>query len=318
MAAIHHYVPRLLLKNFCLGDKHQLWAYDKSTGKSFFTNIQNVAGERNYYEMKMGDDTVSFESALSEIEGEVATLFNRIVAERNIGWLSGDDHERIARFVAMQMKRGPQVRENFIAMDEGLRKVFGERWGLPMEGYPEMTPERAKEMSLSSLADPDRYAEHILNKTWLLFETKAETPFYISDNPVALQNDDRSRGHLRGNLGLAVHGIQIYLPISSTLTLGFFCRSHEMTIRNGVDRMRTSMIRDPGMPIGFDPMLDWMRAIRKGTPLSSKPENVLNHNSLQVIQAERYVFSSRSDFALVEEMIEGDPDIRNGPRLRVG
>ena len=86
-------------------------------------------------------------------------------------------------------------------MDNGLRRVFGERFGLPMEGYPRMTTERAKQAALTSLAEPDQYAEHILNKTWLLFETSAETPFYISDNPVALQNEDKSRGPMRGTLG---------------------------------------------------------------------------------------------------------------------
>ena len=67
-----------------------------------------------------------------------------------------------------------------------------------------MTTEGAKQAALTSLADSDQYAEHILNKTWLLFETSAETPFYISDNPVTLQNQDESRGPMRGNLGLAV------------------------------------------------------------------------------------------------------------------
>ena len=84
---------------------------------------------------------------------------------------------------------------------------------------------------------------------------------------------------------------KIYLPISSTMMLGFFCRSHEADIRNGVDRMRARFVRDPDSPMqGFGPLLDWMRAFRKGTPLPSEAENVLNHNSLQVRQAERYVF----------------------------
>jgi hypothetical protein len=50
MAAIRHYVPRFLLRNFCTGKKLKLWPYDKSTAKSFETNIQNVAGERDFYE----------------------------------------------------------------------------------------------------------------------------------------------------------------------------------------------------------------------------------------------------------------------------
>ena len=221
----------------------------------------------------------------------------------------------IATFVAVQMKRGPHTRESFFAMGEGFRKVLEERFGVPMEGYPEMTSERAKQMALASLAEPDQYAEHILNKSWLLFESDAATPFYISDNPVALQNQIEERGPLRGNLGLAVRGIEIYLPISSTLTLAFYCRSHEMSIRDGVDRIRASLVKDPDFPMDFGPMLDWMRALRKGTPLASTPDNVLNHNSLQVMRAERYVFCSVGDFALVQDMLKDEPRFRVGPRL---
>ena len=315
MAAIHHYVPRFLLRHFCSGERPRLWAYDKCTGNSFQTTVQNIAGERNFYEIRIGDEIVSFEDGLSELESEAAVLIGRIISERSIGWLSNENRALLATFVVVQMMRGPHSRESFIDMDTGLRRVISERFGLPMEGYPKMTAERAKQAALTSLAEPDRYTEHILNKRWLSFETNAETPFYISDNPVALQNEDKSRGPTRGALGLAVRGIQIYLPISSTLMLAFSCRSHEIMIRDGVNRIRTSIVIDSRFPLDFGPMLDWMRAFTKGTPLGSKPDNVVNHNSLQVMQDERFVFCSRRDFALVEDMINDEPRFGVGPRL---
>jgi len=76
------------------------------------------------------------------------------------------------------MKRGPQIRENYAAMDAAFRKVLGQRFGIPLDGYLEMTSERAKEMALSTMLEPDRFAEHILNKTWLLLETPTASPFY--------------------------------------------------------------------------------------------------------------------------------------------
>jgi hypothetical protein len=120
-----------------------------------------------------------------------------------------------------------------------------------------------------------------------MFETTPAHPFFIGDNPVTLQNNTQPKGPLRGNLGLAVRGIEIYLPVSSTLTLAFFCRSHEEIVRDGVERMRTIMVRDLGHSMGFGDLLKWRRAFRTGVPLSSSPDNVLNHNSLQVHHAER-------------------------------
>lgn len=317
MPAVHHYVPRFLLRNFRVGAKPHLWVYDKKSGKKFKTTVEKIAGERDFYQVAVGDLKLSLEEGLSRLESESSKIIHRIIAMRSVGVLNEDERIVLAVFVAVQMLRVPNHRESMLAISEEFRRVLGERFGMDVSGFPEMTPDTAKALSLQSLTEPHHYAEHVLNKTWLLFEADESTPFYISDNPVALQNNLEPKGPLRGNLGLAVPGIEIYLPISSTLTLGFYCRSHEEMIRNGVERMRRSIVRDPDFPMDFGPLLVWMRALRKGTPIASTADNVLNHNSLQVRQAERFVFSSLPDFELVESMIADDPRFQKGPRPEI-
>ena len=68
-------------------------------------------------------------------------------------------------------------------------------------------------------------------------------PLYISDNPIGLQSLVEEATPLYGNLGLGVTGIEVYLPISSALSLAFYCRSHEQVIREAVDRMRSALGR---------------------------------------------------------------------------
>lgn len=318
MPAVHHYVPRFLLRIFCQGPKTQIWAYDKSTGRSFKTAVENVAGERDFYEMTIADLSMSLEEGLSKLEADASGIIRRIIESRSLAILTEDDRILLSVFVTTQMRRGPNSRESLIAIGEGIRKrLIDDVLSPELQGLLEMTPEMAKAISLRSLTEPDEMPFHILDKSWLLFETKEAFPFYISDNPVALQNNVEPKGPFRGNLGLGVLGIEIYLPISSTLTLGFYCKSHEELIRNGVERMRRRIVTDPDCPLGFGPLMEWMRAFREGTPLSSSAENVLNHNSLQVRQAERYVFSSQPDFSLVESMIADDPRFRKGPRPTV-
>ena len=190
MAAIQHYVPQFLLRNFCTGKKPKLWAYDKSTAKSFETNIQNVAGERDFYKAEIGARILSLEEGLSAMESKTAAIIDRILAQRSIGNLSDDDRIQIAVFVAIQMQRVPNQREHLMAMNTGIRKALGDRDIDPdlLEGLADITPEEAKAMSLMMLAEPNELPVHILDKTWLLFGTDAATPFYISDNPVAMQN----------------------------------------------------------------------------------------------------------------------------------
>ena len=93
--SVEHYVPRLLLKNFCTGKKLKLWAYDKSTGKSFETNIQNVARERDFYEVEIGSRTLSLEEGLGAMESNTAAVIDRILAQRSIGSLSENDRIRL-------------------------------------------------------------------------------------------------------------------------------------------------------------------------------------------------------------------------------
>jgi hypothetical protein len=126
MAAIQHYLSRFLLKNFCTGKGPKLWAYDKSTGKSFETNIQNVAGERDFYEAEIGDRVLSLEEGLSAMESKTAPIIDRILAQQSIGDLSDDDRIQLAVFAAIQMRRVPNQREHLMAMNAGIRKALGD------------------------------------------------------------------------------------------------------------------------------------------------------------------------------------------------
>jgi len=321
MAAIHHYVPRFLLKNFCAGRKPRIWAYDKSTDKSFETTVDNIAAERDFYQAKIGSRILSMEEGLGTLETKASIILEQIIADRSIGGLSQDDRIVIAVFAATQMVRGPNKREEILALDDAIRDALGER-GVDRTSVekllPAMTADDAKALSLLSLRDTNEFAMHILDKSWLLFETTPDAPLYISDNPIGLQNLVEKASPLRGNLGLAVLGIEIYLPLASTLSLAFYCRSHEEVIRNGVEMCRTNVLRDQDRIIPhFGELLKWTRAFRKGTPLDLAPENVLNQNSLQVRQAERFVYSSIPDFSLVKSMIANQPGYRKGPRPHV-
>src|SRR5215204_4702509 len=142
MAAVQHYVPQFLLRNFCTGEKPKIWAYDKKTGRSFETNVRNVAGEREFYELPVGDATLSLEQGLSDLETRAGAVINRIISERSLGVLSEDDRVLLAVFVSTQMQRGPNLRESILAVNQELRRVLKGRFGIEEDSdFPEMTPE---------------------------------------------------------------------------------------------------------------------------------------------------------------------------------
>ena len=173
MAPVQHYVPQFLLRNFCAGAKPKIWAFDKNTGKSFETNVRNIAGEREFYDLSVGDATLSLEEGLSKLETQAGTVIDRIIGARSLGVLSDDDRELLAVFVSTQIQRGPNPRQSMLAMNQELRRVLKGRFGIEDGDFPELTAEEAKAMTMKSLTEPQQFAEHILNKAWLMFETSS-------------------------------------------------------------------------------------------------------------------------------------------------
>jgi hypothetical protein len=167
------------------------------------------------------------------------------------------------------------------------------------------------------LGAPKIYGPHFLDKTWFLAGTTNSYPFIISDNPVSLQNQVDMGPY--GNLGLAVRGIEIYLPLSSTRALVMWCPSLTTQILEAAETIRrlpeavlAAHIQDPDGILAMD------SAIRAGSTLMYEPRHVMNFNSLQVGRSERYLFSAKNDFSLADRMIDDHPHLRSGQRLDAG
>lgn len=152
---------------------------------------------------------------------------------------------------------------------------------------------------------PQQFAVHFATKSWLLLAAKTNTPFIIGDNPVVMQNLPDADG-LRGTLGLAVQGIEIYLPLSPRRALAFWCPSH-------LDRFRAWAATTTN-PTEEAFALEVISSLEHGGPLQYREPEVLNFNSLQIVFAERFLFSALNDFSVAEEMIAKHPGLRGGPR----
>jgi Protein of unknown function (DUF4238) len=193
---------------------------------------------------------------------------------------------------------------------ETLRNGIVQRGGDPnnVKGFQNLTEEQLRVENIRMLPALARdLAPHFLTKTWMLYGATNKSSFYISDNPIALQNT-MNQNPVMGTLGLGVPGIEIYFPLSATLCLGFLCPTIEQLIRGNHARARQM-----GAPISFD---HWITALDGDQPLRLDADNVTNLNSLQVIYAERYVFSANNDFKLLHEMLDSDERLKGGPRFQ--
>ncbi len=306
-----HYVPQLVLRNFASGRNKQIHVFDKSTGKTFRTSVRNVASESGFYDFQVGENAHSLDPLLTKVEEATKELLRKILQLRALDWLNEDERATLALFTTMQMLRTTAQRKQIFDLNEQLRMVIERSGGDPnnVKGFYNVSEEQARIGSIRMLPElAIKLSPHFMNKSWMLYSTPSQHSFYISDNPVVRQNTT-NQDPLRGTSGLGVPGIEIYFPISGTVCLGFLCTSIEATILEA-----QAKVTEYGMPI---PALDkWIEPLKGRTPLALETENVKNLNSIQVINAERYVFSANGDFSLVREMLETHPELSQGPRLR--
>ena len=312
IAKVQHYVPQFLLRNFGRGKKDQLWVFDKLTGRSFFTSVKNVASESRFYDFEVDGETISLEPILTKIESAAKRVIQKILDSDSLGTLNGQERAHLAVFCSVQMARTRNFREQWLSFPRMLRDEFAKRGDQVAEGSPaeqlilDLTENDAKaETGHFMLRAPEMFAEHFVSKHWVLAATDSKDPFQISDNPLTRQN--MIERPLRGNLGLTVPGIEIYLPLAPTRALAMWCTSLTVPILEREEELRKAA---PGYAEAL------AEAIRTGNPLAYTGENVTNFNSLQVWQAERYVFSSTEDFALAQDMVSLNDKLRTGPRMK--
>ena len=323
IAKNQHYVPQFVLRNFTVGDGKQIYVFDKQDEKSFITNIRNIAAETDFYNFDVKEFKFTIEPALSDLESNIYVAFEKIINERSISSLDDDDRSMIAYFISVQIYRTRYFRNKLGDLSKGMSERMKQyAFGLDKVSIPKPLEEKEiKDVSIKLIIKgAEELMPHLLNKKWLLYKTTESDPFYISDNPVVRQNH-KDFGPLCGNLGLAVNGIEVYFPLTKTLSLAMLCTSHEETFQDVIKKIGFLKTMIPGFEQQLPVDMEWLENHKKGydegTAIPMMAQNVINHNSLQVKWSSRYVFSSRNNFSLVREMIAADPNFKNGIKVKI-
>ena len=290
-----HYVPRFILKHF-VENNEQIWVFDKQKNEKFKTNIKNISAENRFYDFSIQGANMSLEQYLSHIETKTSKLIKKIINDESLVNINDEEKIIISRFIALQFTRVKQWRDMYKNAYESFGAVIKKKAFNPenIRGYKELTDEDIKIHHIYTILNAEEdLASHFLNKIWILQKTTKNNPFWISDNPISLQNMNNFGYH--GSIGLAVKGIEISFPLTKRLSLWLLCPSHKEKID----------------------ILYLSNKLVDGNPIPLRPENVVNHNSLQVIYATRFIFSSNEDFSLAEAMIKSHSSLREGPKMKV-
>jgi len=260
-----HIVPEFLLRNFSNIESY-IWTFDKTAISKPWVNeknraIKSVPTENCFYDKRKGIADQSLEYTLSDIENKAAPIINTLISSKDLNQLSLNDRTIIAEFLSFQMLRT----KGYLTFSENFLNQFC----TPIEEVTGQKIERnGRIFWLNSLERAHEYKSYLLNKTWILAESS--NSFYLSDNPLVLQNSTNNQQH-RGNLGLESLGIEIYMPLSSSLLLCLFCNKTVLNPQSNI---------------------------------VCESNHVENLNWLQIVNSDRFIFSNQNNFDLIYRMIE--------------
>jgi hypothetical protein len=328
-----HYNPRLLLRGFAIErkpGKFQTQVFDKHQERAYPAAIENIAAERDFNTADIGDATVDWEPKLTRIEDRAAPIVQRIRDTERLDWITVENKAALSVFAATQFVRGTDYRARFAhlgqMMREHLAEAAGEDAPAPTELIEAFEENEARASSLHALENNlTGFATCFAVKHLMLFKAASGASFLIGDSPLALHNEKTFGPY--GNLGLAVTGIQISLPISSELTLAFWCPSYLEEIHKAI--IDAEELLAPGAyeisahdrevaTAGLARLRAVYDDFNQGLPRLCDADNVTFLNSLQIKNAERFVMSRDGDFSLVTRMLADNPKFKTGTRMTLG
>ena len=268
-----HLVPQFLLKNFASRDEAFIWAYDKNEKYNEQNRIKEraikkVASEKYFYDKNIKDPKGSYEYMLQEVENNSAPIIAEIITAKCIKGLSKEERMTLSLFIVTQILRTKGNLLQCESRTESISKHLEEKWNIKR---PDID---SRKVWFSTLHKHEIFNEIIMNKIWVLY--KSNNSFLISDNPVTLQNVINTNKH-RGTLGIDSPGIEIYLPLSPSLTICMFCEKFFEQSGYYIEQIPNEI---------------------------SKPEKVENLNFLQIASSDRFIFSHKNDFEFVEKTIK--------------
>ncbi|MBU1194076.1 MAG: DUF4238 domain-containing protein [Proteobacteria bacterium] len=321
-----HTVPRFLLNNFGAGKnkrKKKLFTFDKHNDRVYQQSVLDATTRNSFYNVENHPERLSLEPILERNEAQTAIAIKKIIKTNSLVGLTKEDRENIAIFIIMQRARTFHALESINLMMDSLVNKARAMGYAPYQVSELLTGEKESEdrknLFLHQIISQVDLIPVLLKKSWILYQGHKKDPFYISDNPVALHNDIDMGPY--GNLGYSVKGIQIHLPISSTLTLALTCPS----IAEGAINLRDNFAQFAKIDktVYFrlpqpSRIYNHAEAYETGIPMKSSSENIRFCNSLQVTFAEQYVFCQSNDFSLVKQMIKDDESYRHGLRMKIG
>jgi hypothetical protein len=255
VARRHHFIPRCYLKGFAVERKKkaQIIVFDRSSGESYQTALDNVAVERDFNRVEIdGQPPDAFEGSMAQFEGDLGPALERIIAARSIN--DAADRNLLFHLMGLAAVHNPWQRESWRLAQEQTVRTIGELITSSPEAWRghverarndgfipaakdiaddyekmkefidkgayrvEVPTERHLEQEMTAL---DTILPLLERRRWMVIAAADDTGgFVTSDHPVCLmwaEPERRGKGFYPPGFGLT--GTQVVFPVSHRLAI---------------------------------------------------------------------------------------------------
>lgn len=311
-----HYVPRCYLRRW-KNSKEQVYVYDKRLKKARINNVYDVACERFYYDIdyhELSEDKIAFlksiginpendeqfiEHFLAEyIEESYSKILAKIVDkevtpwhEKNCYFVNNQDRLELALFLVFQYIRTKETRDSIVDSSNCLEQLLKEMH-CSKETIDQYTIKQKEEQIIQGnlLLDIDHIVDlmqSFWDLTWILGINRTDVPFYTSDNPIG--TCPHIKHPIMSMAGIGSKGVEVFLPLSPNHILLMFDGSYH-----------TEISRYNGRYVSLDDI-----------------DDIEHYNRLCTYNSSRCVFSSNSDFSIIENILLSNPNVFEIPKVSI-
>jgi hypothetical protein len=283
----HHYVPKCILKHFS-NQNEELFIFNKKDGSIYKSHRSHAFVEKKFNTIEGHN---KLEEIYTEIESKTAPIIDAIARKFSIDNISGDELDTLLSFCIVQKTRTHQSRENterlYAGIIERTLPIIERSADCPkrpkiLEGIElkaKINPNWVKAITATHLENINLYLNALkFNKNIYLLYARNKV-FYIGDNPISMHN---IKFHpIYQGYGFAVPNIEIYMPLTSKLTLAILDKHLPVT----------SIYRDRTLIMLNNEKVDYL-------------------NRLQVGWAKKLIVSKYEDFSTASIFLANNPDFK--------
>ncbi len=226
----HNYLPKYYLKGFCRSEDNSIWAFDKTSGNKFITQIKTLANITGLYSEEIE------QYLANEIENPANPVLDKL---RNHQTINDSEKSVFAKYISVMWKRVPRAQEDVKKMAPRIADEIGNKLKFDLMDKQVKMPEETnfidirrreiddiisrfsecppKDIWLKNIP-PDRtpnIVNAIKSMTWRFFEFDDNPAFLTCDNPVFYFQE----------IGVGRKDSELSFPISSHIVLWATWRS---------------------------------------------------------------------------------------------